>query len=390
MSDRKSRILFHNGKTASQDEYTTAVSLHCHTNRSKEGLHGVPSYASRIPILSSIFMRETHRYKRLTGQAIDFADWYWTPPPSAQAVIESETGRIGSQLGLRALVSLSDHDDISAPRAAHASGVDAVSPISLEWTVPVNGVHLHLGVHNLPAGRSVDIANDLAGYTREPKTGTLSHLLPMLSDSRGTLLVMNHPLSTPDGMGSGRLRQVVTEFLDHHGDHIHALEINGYRPWSENRMVMRLAGQFGKPVVSGGDRHGTAPNAIVNMTKADTFSAFVDELRRDKVSTVLVMPEYQEEDVIMRKLAVLTDFFRYYPDYPAGHRRWTDRVFVKLDDGVIRPVSKLWDHTTPAWIKSVMWCVDLMARRYIQPAFRMSFVRRIGLALWGHVHAVSY
>ena len=89
-------------------------------------------------------------------------------------------------------------------------------------------------------------------------------------------------------------------------------------------------------------------------------------------------------------LAVLTDFFRYYPDYPPGHRRWTDRIFIKLDDGVIRPLAKCWDHTTPAWIKSVMWCVDLMARRYIQPAFRMSFVRKIGLALWGRVHAVSY
>jgi hypothetical protein len=335
-------------------------------------------------------MRETHRYKRLTGQAIDFTAWYWTPPPTAQTVIDSETGRIQSQLGLRALVSLSDHDDISGPRDVDASGVDTALPISLEWTVPVNGGLLHLGVHNLPPERSVDIVNDLMAYTSELKTRSLPDLLAMLNDSPGTLLVMNHPLSNPDGRGAARLRRVATGFLDRHGEHIHALEFNGYRPWSENRMVMRLAEEFGKPVVSGGDRHGTAPNAIVNVTRADTFSAFVNEVRRDKVSTVLVMPEYQEEDLIMRKLAVVTDFFRYYPDYPLGHRRWTDRVFIKLDDGVIRPLSKCWDHTTPAWIKSVMWFVHLMGGRYIQPAFRMSFIRKIGLALWGHVQTVSH
>jgi len=97
----------------------------------------------------------------LTGQAIDFAAWYWTPPPPPQAVIDSEAGRIESQLGLRSLVSLSDHDDISALGAVDVSGRDTVFPISLEWTVPVNGAELHLGVHNLPPERSVDIANDL-------------------------------------------------------------------------------------------------------------------------------------------------------------------------------------------------------------------------------------
>ena len=389
MSQKKSQILFHDGRPACQNGYTTAVSLHCHTNHSKEHLHCIPSYASRIPVLSSVFTRETHRYKRLTGQAIDFAAWYWTPPPPPQAVIDSEAGRIESQLGLRSLVSLSDHDDISALGAVDVSGRDTVFPISLEWTVPVNGAELHLGVHNLPPERSVDIANDLVAYTSQPKTRSLPDLLAGLSDSPDTLLVVNHPLSNSDGMGAARIRRVATEFLDRHGEYVHALEINGYRPWSENRMVMRLAERFGKPVVSGGDRHGTAPNAIVNVTGAESFSGFVDELRRDKMSTVMVMPEYQEEDVIMRKLAVLTDFFRYYPGYPPGLRRWTDRVFIKLDDGVIRPLSKCWDHTTPAWVKSVMWFVDLMARRYIQPAFRMSFVRKIGVALWGHVQTVS-
>jgi hypothetical protein len=69
------------------------------------------------------------------------------------------------------------------------------------------------------------------------------------------------------------------------------------------------------PVISGGDRHGHQPNAVLNLTDASTFSEFVLEIRDDKVSRVLVMPEYWE-DLKTRKLEILADFFHTYPDYP--------------------------------------------------------------------------
>jgi len=51
------------------------------------------------------------------------------------------------------------------------------------------------------------------------------------------------------------------------------LEINGLRPWSENRMAIDFAGECGKPVISGGDRHALEANTVLNLTNAATSTA---------------------------------------------------------------------------------------------------------------------
>jgi hypothetical protein len=48
--------------------YRAAVSMHCHTNHSRESLSFLPHYASGVPILSRFYKSEMKRY----GESIDF------------------------------------------------------------------------------------------------------------------------------------------------------------------------------------------------------------------------------------------------------------------------------------------------------------------------------
>jgi hypothetical protein len=321
------------------------------------------------------------------GRPIDFARWYWTPPVTVQTVFKSETERIKRKLGLRPLVSLTDHNDICTAKTLQRPDSSEDVPISLEWTVPVNGFVFHLGVHNLPSRLSMDIVEELVRYTRQPTENRFVELLSLLNGHPETLVVLNHPLSDLRSLGNGQVKGLVTGFLNRHNGCIHALEINGYRAWSENQTIVDLAEQFGLPIVSGGDRHFRAPNAVLNLSKATSFSGFVSEVRKDKISDVLVMPEYRE-DLLKRKLESVADFFRYHPDHPQGQKRWRDRVFVQHEDGFVRPLSHYWNQTAPTWVKPVMWFVCLMGSKYLRMAFRTAFVRRVGVALWEHINAL--
>jgi hypothetical protein len=155
----------------------------------------------------------------------------------------------------------------------------------------------------------------------------------------------------------------VGDFLHHYSNGIHALEINGYRSWKENCATMALADQFELPLVSGGDRHGCSPNAVLNLTTSRSFAEFASEVRVDKTSHILIMPEYRSKRVLERKMDSLADFFADYPENPCGQRRWTDRVFFQLEEGLVRPLSYYWQRTAPMWVKSVMWGIQLIRLR---------------------------
>jgi len=96
---------------------------------------------------------------------VDFSRAYWTPPLSPKLAYETERDQIENTLGLRAMVSLTDHDNIEAPVWLR-SRCDSNTPISLEWSVPFAGTIFHLGVHNLPSGQAQATVQDLAAYTQ--------------------------------------------------------------------------------------------------------------------------------------------------------------------------------------------------------------------------------
>ncbi|MBY0493884.1 MAG: hypothetical protein K2Y23_06685 [Cyanobacteria bacterium] len=129
--------------------YTTAVSLHAHTNRSKERVTDVPRYLERIPLVASFVRREIREYAARNGLPIDFTKGWWHPPVSSRAVLASERSQICRVLGLTPLVSITDHDTIQAGLELQREHPCTLVPVSLEWTVPFHRGFFHLGVHNL-------------------------------------------------------------------------------------------------------------------------------------------------------------------------------------------------------------------------------------------------
>ena len=155
------------------------------------------------------------------------------------------------------------------------------------------------------------------------------------------LVVFNHPMWDLYLVGKEKHAFLVNEFLQKNGAYLHALELNGLRNWDENRAVRRLAEKWNMLLISGGDRHGVEPNANINLTNASSFTEFVHEIRREKKSNVLFMPQYAEPWK-HRILQSTVDAIRHYPEFPQGSRTWDERVYHPDANGVIRPLSELW------------------------------------------------
>jgi hypothetical protein len=303
----------------------------------------VPRYTAGVALVANAIRQQEERYRARTGRALDFSRAFWRPPLAPREALDLETKQI-EELGLDALVSLSDHDDIQA--GVHLSVLDSRMPVAVEWTVPFGPSFFHLGVHNLPAREARAVMAGLAETTADPKRGRIREMLAALDEFPQTLVVWNHPAWDEARIGSLEHSQVLGQFFERFGEQIHALELNGLRPWSENKRVLQIAAQTGHPVISGGDRHGLEPNANLNLTNAGTFDEFVEEVRHDHHSDVLFLPQYREP-LRVRMIETMWDIVREYPDFPQERRRWNDRVFYACDDGVTRPLSAIWTGGEP-------------------------------------------
>jgi hypothetical protein len=367
-------------------DFATAVSLHAHTNRSREVMTAVPRYLQRIPLVAPLVRREMRAYARRNGRPVDFAKGWWHPPVSPQMVLESETSQILGVLELRPLVSITDHDNIDAGLELQRQHPCELVPVSFEWTVPFHGGFFHLGVHNLRPDSASALVLALSAYTRQPGRESLPDLLQTLNRDRDTLVVLNHPLWDLAGIGSAHHVALLRRFLFEHGTMIHALELNGYRSWRENSGVRTLAEADHFPLISGGDRHGCAPNSLLNLTSAASFGEFVREVREDRQSVILVMPPYRTE-LVARKLAVAADAIRWYPSYPPGQQRWTDRVSYERQ-GVVKSLSEHWPDGGPVWVRCAMRAFQLGATAPLLPLLRTT-VRLAGAASSDHAGPAS-
>lgn len=329
---------------ADWSRFTTAVSLHAHTSHSREVMSDLPAYISRIPIVAGWFQR---------GRAaqVDFSKTFWRPPASPREVFDSEVAQIERAFGLRSIVSVTDHDNIDACLELQERYAASRAPISVEWTVPYGEGFFHLGIHNLPIAAPRVWFDRLAAFTARPTVEPLRDVLTDLIDEHEILVVLNHPLWDLAGVGAARHRTLLRRFLHEHRSRIHALEINGYRSRVENGRVRRLAAEMDMPLISGGDRHALAPNAILNLTAARTPAEFVDEIRAG-VSHVVVMPEYQRH-IGERVLAAAADVMRHYRAHAGGRHRWMDRVWWESADGV-RPISHHWPDGGPMWVRTAV------------------------------------
>jgi len=351
----------------------TGVSLHCHTEHSKEMLDFVPHYAEQLPIISYFWKKEAIKYEEREGKGIDFSNAFWSPPLTPHHVYDIEKQQM-ERAGLRGIVSLTDHDNIEANMQVNAANEGENAPISMEWTVPFEFGFFHVGVHNLPEDRALDITRQLLDYTFNKESQSnerLTEMFAMLHDIPEVLVILNHPMWDIEMVGKERHAVLLKDFVRVHGRWIHAFEVNGFRKWSENKAVIEMAEALGIPVATGGDRHGCSPNTVINLTNAATFSEFVEEIRVDKRSQIAMMPEY-ERPLKSRQLHSFSEILRTYPDFAEHRKRWFDRVFFDVNDGKgLVPLSTHgWINGGPLWLRMAIWTLGVMGSPGVRPVFR--------------------
>jgi hypothetical protein len=270
------------------------------------------------------------------------------------------------------LVSLSDHDNIEAGLLLHAPGHAKDVPLSVEWTVPLPSTYFHIGIHNLPPRSAHSIMAELNSYTRSPSSPLRLELLDMLGGLEETLVVVNHPLWDQADVGPDRHRATLAQLLGEAGGNVHALELNGLRPWAENRAVTEMAQATGRTLVAGGDRHGCEPNSIINLTNASSFSEFIREVRQG--ASEIVFLDHYRDPRILRIIRAICDVMGDYPDV-AGRERWDDRVHCRRFSGEIVPISELWNGDVPRVVRLFEGAVRLLRGSRLQRALRLWLAR---------------
>ncbi len=274
----------------------------------------IPRHTQDVPLLSAGIRRLEAQFRDHHGQDLDYSNIWWTPPLSPREAFILERSQIEKELGLPGLVSLTDHDNIEAGIQTESLG----APISVEWTVPMDPVFFHIGLHNIPR----TIMPTLQQVTQDPRPERVAQVLSELNSNPETLVVINHPLWDEIRAGKDIHRARLNEFFTLYRPWIHALELNGLRSMKENMEVMRLAESLGLPAVSGGDRHGSEPNANVNVTDAETFPEFAADVRSGR-SDIIFMNQYRKS-LPLRMMRVICDAL-----HENETSSWNDRVFYQ-------------------------------------------------------------
>ena len=356
--------------------FRSGVSLHSHTNHSRETLKFLAMLGSRYKFMRQLMDRLEQRAEANHGHRVDYGLSYWTPPAVPKVALELEAGQIEG-IGLAPIVSLTDHDSIEACLSLSRGGGEKGCPVSVEWTVPRGTQAFHLGVHNLPPSTAREWMQILSSYTAHPNDRQLKEILAALHAEPEVLVVFNHPIWDLYRVGVELHLHMVDEFLRETQRRIHAIELNGLRGWSENREALRLAEKWGLVLISGGDRHGMEPNANINLTNASCFDEFAREIRDGRESRILFMPQYAQP-LKHRILRSAIDAVSHYPHFPPGLQRWDERVYHPDAKGIPQPLAALWpDGTAPPAIRWGIALVQLMGRGVFSGGLR---------AAWSETH----
>ena len=376
---KNSRAHFHWQEKRFHLRFHTGVSLHSHTLHSRESMSFIGHATANTPWLSGAIRKQAEKYRALKGREVDLSRAWWTPPLSALHAWQVERSQIERSLGIRGYVSITDHDNIDAGLQLRLLEDSRDCPISVEWTVPWRQTFFHIGLHNLPSDAASSVMRDLAGLTADPVAGRIGEMLDRLHSMPEVLIVFNHPLWDEGHIGADLHKESVDSFLARFRPFIHALELNGLRPWKENRDVALLAAAEWFPVISGGDRHGREPNACINLTNAATFAEFVEEVRHDGWSDVLFMPQYREP-FKLRILQNLCDILEDDPGHSLGWTRWSDRVFYLTDEGVDKSLNELWGKKFPSVVNQFVSLMSLARHTHVRRVLRFALTRTRELA----------
>ena len=374
MKLKNTRLRILQKETDFKKDVKTGVSLHCHTQFSKEMLDFIPHYAEKLPIINYFWRKERDKYVEREGREINWDTAYWSPPLSEKDVYTIEKEQI-EKLGIDPIVSITDHDNVEANIRICEHTPNEIAPISLEWTVPFEYGFFHVGVHNLPKDNALEISQQLLDYTfhedKTPNNARLHELFAMLNEMPEVLVILNHPLWDIEMVGKERHEILLKNFVKEHGKWIHAFEINGFRAWSENKATIELADSLGMPLCSGGDRHGCKPNTVINLTNAKSFAEFADEVRNDKRTEVVLMPEYSAP-LHSRQLQSFSEILTNYEHFPPERVKWFDRIFFDSDGTGLRPLSKYgWRLGGPKWLRASIKVLAFLGKPELRPFYRM-------------------
>lgn len=347
--------------------FTTAVSLHSHTMHSREGMEFIPRVLRKVKPAHALLALLEDRYRRQWGKEVPYDRLFWRPPLHSRAAYDLEARQIRETLRLQPLVSITDHDNIDACAELRALNIHV--PFSHEWTVPYENTVFHIGVHNLPEDDARHLCRAMARVTADPTPQRLRPVLQDLNAMRDVLVVLNHPLSNEVKTGFRTHARLLQRFLREYGCYMHALELNGLQPHVHNRRVARIAAEMQLPVISGGDRHCVEPNANVNLTNAATFTEFVEEIRRERLSQVLFLPQYRET-IPCRYIEFISQAVATYPE-AAGRERWVDRVFRQSDEGEV-PVAVHWPNGGPWMIRAFVSAIGFLASPQMRGTLRLA------------------
>jgi hypothetical protein len=333
---------------------------------SVECLSFLPRHLHHVPGISQV----VGYYER--ARRVDFARAWWTPPLTPASALRLERDQIAA-LGLRPMVSLTDHDDIEGGLAVGVTADPADTPLSVEWTVPYERSIFHLGVHNISRNAAREWMAAMTEYTKTPREAMLPAILDEFSRVPGVLIVLNHPFWLEEGVTEEDHKPALERILRECVGWFGAFELNGTRRWKENADTIELAQTYQRPVISGGDRHACEPGACINLTNAGSFAEFVAEIHAGR-SSILFMPQYREP-MAQRILEAARDILRTYPEYP-GRERWADRIFYRGDDGVARTVAEVWQGREPRWLSSAAAAIQFLGGRSLRPALRLFLSER--------------
>jgi hypothetical protein len=367
----QSQLVYLSRDRAIPAAFRSAVSLHSHTCHSRESLSFVSAILrKKRPIREWLEGRELH-CRNATGLVMDLNHAYWTPPLDGPLALGLEQRQI-ELIGLRPIVSLSDHDNIEAPLALRAMAEYADVPVSVEWTAPFGQSKFHIGIHNLPRRDAELWMERLQACTAKREDRAVVEMFGELHNLPSVLVVFNHPLWNLYALPEHIFQHELDRLLTDAGAFIHAFELNGLRGREENQHVADLAAKWNQVLISGGDRHACEPNANLNLTRAEDFEEFISEIRNERRSTVLFMPQY-EEAMGLRLYQNFLDIIREFSEFPEGRRKWDERTFHPNQAGELVPLYKLWPNGTPKFFRKLFGLAFLLEGRSISETMKGFF-----------------
>jgi hypothetical protein len=113
---------------------------------------------------------------------------------------------------------------------------------------------------------------------------------------------------------------------------------------------------------------------MLDLTNAAVFPEFVEQVRSGW--TDLLVTNAYREPFGLRILQNVEEIMRDHANHGRGWQRWSDRVFYRCDDGVVRPLTALFRHRVPDTVQLLVRGIGLLRCRSLRRTVRSALDRR--------------